>query len=233
MHEKSLGPRRAWYSPVSIWRSVLLRPRVYVSVLISAVILWLLPDRLALSLRCAAAWDAGGLVYLGMAFAAMARCGADIIRRKAARQDDSGLVILIIILLAIASSFASIIGLLTEARDKGASEELRALCLGLAALTIVVSWFVTQVAFTFHYAHEHYSPERGHTAGGLAFPGDEHPDYWDFFYFSTSIGATSQTSDTDVKSKGMRRLVALHAIVSFFFNTTVLALTINLAAGLA
>lgn len=233
MHEKTLGPRRGWYHPLAIWHSVLLRPRVYVSVMASALVLWALPDHLGLSLRCAAAWDVGGMVYLGMAFVTMSRCGSDVIRRKAARQDDSGIVILIIILLAIASSFASIVGLLTEAKAKGASEEMRALLLGLAGLTIAVSWFVTQVAFTFHYAHEHYSPERGHTAGGLAFPGDEHPDYWDFFYFSTSIGASSQTSDTDVKSKGMRRLVTLHAIVSFFFNTTVLALTINLAAGLA
>jgi uncharacterized membrane protein len=69
-------------------------------------------------------------------------------------------------------------------------------------------------------------------AGGLIFPGDNRPDYWDFLYFSTSIGATSQTSDTAIRSKALRRLVTLHAVVSFFFNTTVLALTINLAASL-
>ena len=67
---------------------------------------------------------------------------------------------------------------------------------------------------------------------GLIFPDDDHPDYWDFFYFATSIGATSQTSDVAIRSKSLRRLVTFHAVLSFFFNTTVLALTINLAAGL-
>ena len=67
----------------------------------------------------------------------------------------------------------------------------------------------------------------------LTFPGDGRPDYWDFFYFATSFGAASQTSDVAINSKPMRRLATLHAIVSFFFNTMVLALTINLAASLA
>ena len=87
--------------------------------------------------------------------------------------------------------------------------------------------------FAFHYAHEHYSPHGSHAIeGGLDFPADRHPDYWDVIYFSTSIGATSQTSDVSIKSKEIRRLVTLHAVVSFFFNTMVLALTINLAASL-
>jgi uncharacterized membrane protein len=88
--------------------------------------------------------------------------------------------------------------------------------------------------FTLHYAHDYYRPDprSAEAAGGLEFPGDAHPDYWDFFYFATSIGAASQTSDTLIKSKASRRLVTLHAIVSFFFNTSVLALAINLAASL-
>jgi uncharacterized membrane protein len=68
--------------------------------------------------------------------------------------------------------------------------------------------------------------------GGLDFRGDRNPDYWDFFYFATSIGAASQTSDVSIHTKPLRRLVTLHAIISFFFNTAVLALTINLAASI-
>ena len=70
-------------------------------------------------------------------------------------------------------------------------------------------------------------------AAASIFRGCEQPDYWDFLYFSTSIGATSQTSDVAIKSRALRRLVTLHAIVSFFFNTAVLALTVNIAASLA
>jgi len=132
---------------------------------------------------------------------------------------------------AIGASFLAIAELIGLAKTAGS--EARIWYLALAGSTIFVSWLVTQVMFAFHYAHEHYSPHGSHaTEGGLDFPTDQHPDYWDFIYFSTSIGATSQTSDVAIKSKEIRRLVTLHAVVSFFFNTMVLALTINLLASL-
>ena len=93
---------------------------------------------------------------------------------------------------------------------------------------------MTQVAFALYYAHDYYLPDDGGDAqGGLEFPGTEVPDYWDFLYFATSIGATSQTSDTAIKSHSLRRLVTLHSVIAFFFNTAVLALTVNIAASLA
>ena len=100
-------------------------------------------------------------------------------------------------------------------------------------LTIMISWIVTQVAFALHYAHAYYRPDRAAIRAGLDFPECDQPDYWDFLYFSTSIGATSQTSNVSIKSRALRRLVTLHATVSFFFNTAVLALTVNIAASLA
>lgn len=138
-----------------------------------------------------------------------------------------------IILLAIAASFAAIAGLIGEAKLLTTGNSEKALLAGLAVLTIMTSWGVTQVAFALHYAHDYYRPDEGDEAGGLIFPGCEDPDYWDFLYFATSIGATSQTSDTAIKSRALRRLVTLHAIVAFFFNTAVLALTVNIAASLA
>ena len=93
---------------------------------------------------------------------------------------------------------------------------------------------VTQVVFTLHYAHEYYRPSGGPQAfaEGLDFRGDRNPDYWDFFYFATSFGAASQTSDVSILTKPLRRLATLHAIISFSFNTAVLALAINLAASM-
>jgi uncharacterized membrane protein len=166
----------------------------------------------------------------------MRGCTSDTIRSRAARQDDSAVVILVLVLLAMFSSFAAIFGLLGAA--KSASDEGKLFFVGLAAATIVISWLVTQIAFTVHYAHEYYAPDHlpektGAKTNALTFPCDPTPDYWDFFYFATSFGAASQTSDVTVNSKAMRRLATLHAIVSFFFNTMVLALTINLAASLA
>jgi uncharacterized membrane protein len=107
------------------------------------------------------------------------------------------------------------------------------LFVGLAGATILISWMVMQVAFELHYAHQYYRPDYSMSGvSGLDFPKDAHPDYWDFFYFSTSIGAASQTSDVNINSKELRRLVTLHAIVAFFFNVAVVALMINLAASL-
>lgn len=224
---------RSWYNPMSIIRSLILRPRVYTAALAGAVTLYVLPRELAQTVRATIAWDVGGFIYLIFAFQLMFTCHADRIKARAARRDDSRLVILTIVILAIISSFAAIAGLIGQAKlaTTGANEKL--LLAGLAALTIIVSWCVMQVAFALHYAHDYYMPNEGSDAGGgLIFPGCEVPDYWDFLYFSTSIGATSQTSDTSIRSRALRRLVTVHAAISFFFNTAVLALTVNIAASL-
>jgi uncharacterized membrane protein len=216
--------------PKSIARSVAIQPRLYSSVLAGVVALILLPRDWPAGFRAAVAWDVSAGIYLMLAFHLMLTCKGEALRVRAARQDDSRMVILVIILLAITAGVVTIAGLLAAAKDA----PHKALNLGLAAATIVLSWTVTQVVFTLHYAHEYYRPSDGRQAHveGLDFRGDRNPDYWDFFYFATSFGAASQTSDVTILTKPLRRLATLHAIISFFFNTAVLALTINLAASL-
>lgn len=224
---------RGWYDPVALWQSIAMRPRFYVAVAVGALALASLPWSWAGMVRAAVAWDLSGLTYLLFAFR-LIFTGGQRIKLRAARRDDSRLVILTIILLGIAASFAAIAGLIGEAKLPATGPSEKLLLGGLAVLTIMNSWIVTQVVFALHYAHDYYRPDPGSDAGcGLDFPGCEQPDYWDFLYFSTSIGATSQTSDVAIKSRALRRLVTLHAIVSFFFNTAVLALTVNIAASLA
>jgi uncharacterized membrane protein len=221
--------KRPWYSPTSIARSIAMRPRFYWSVLVGIAALVLLPTSWPASLRGALAWDLSAAIYLALAVRVMLTCKGSIIRARAARQDDSRVVILIIILLAIAASFVAIVGLLAEAKI-----DHKVLNLGLAAATIILAWIVLQVVFTLHYAHEYYRPSGGTQsfAEGLDFRGEPTPDYWDFFYFATSFGAASQTSDVSIRTKPLRRLATLHAITSFFFNSVVLALSINIAASL-
>jgi uncharacterized membrane protein len=225
-------PIRTWYRPTSLARGFIARPKLYFAIACAALAQFLMPATLPLVARAAAAWNIGGLVYLTLAFGLFRSCRVDEIRQRAAREDESAIVFLLLILAAIASSFSATIGLIGEA--KAAKGQMAALFLGLSGLTILVSWTVTQIVFTLHYAHSYYQPVSGagDTLRGLKFPEDDHPDYWDFFYFTTSIGATSQTSDVSITSKSLRRLVAFQAVVSFVFNTTVLALAINLAAGL-
>ncbi len=223
---------RGWYHPMAFMHSVMIRPRLYGAILAGTLALFLLPHSWPHTVRSAIAWDTGGFVYLFFAVRLMLNCGADRIKARAARHDDSRAVILFMILLAIAASFAAIGGLIGEAKLPATGQSEKVFLAALAVVTIMTSWSVTQVVFALHYAHDYYRPDGG-TAGGLRFPECEDPDYWDFLYFSTSIGATSQTSDTEVRSRALRRLVTLHAIVAFFFNTAVLALTVNIAASLA
>jgi uncharacterized membrane protein len=114
-----------------------------------------------------------------------------------------------------------------------APQRAQAVRVGIAAATILCSWFFVHLIFAIHYAHDYYG--RGGTRGGLVFPGDKdgaaEPDYWDFLYFSFTIGAASQTSDVAVVSRRMRRLVLAHTVVAFLFNTTILALAVNVGAG--
>ncbi|ADP72176.1 protein of unknown function DUF1345 [Rhodomicrobium vannielii ATCC 17100] len=226
--------RRGWYHPVSFWESLSIRPRFYSAVLVGSLAYGLLPDSLALAVRAAITWDLGGLTYLLLALRLDFTSDAAKIQKRAARRDDSRLIILTIILLAIAASFAAITAVGLEAKLPETSAKEKMSLAALALFTLVISWSVTQIAFALHYAHAFYRPDPGSDAGrGLEFPGCDRPDYWDFLYFATSIGAASQTSDTLVKSHALRRLVTLHAVVSFFFNTAVLALTVNISASLA
>jgi uncharacterized membrane protein len=222
--------RRHWYHPRSIAGSLAIRPRLYLSALAGLAALVLLPRGWPAGVREAVAWDLFAAIYLVLAFNVMMTCKGAALRARAARQDDSRTVILVIILLAITASFVAIAGLLAAAKETPS----KALNLGLAASTIVLAWTVTQVVFTLHYAHEYYRPTDGSNgvAEGLDFGNDRNPDYWDFFYFATSFGAASQTSDVTILTKPLRRLATLHAIISFFFNTAVLALSINIAASL-
>jgi uncharacterized membrane protein len=228
------GRVRGWYDPLAVIQSIAMRPRFYAAAVAGALALAFLPQGWPRMARAVAAWDIGGLTYLVFAFRLVLTCGADRIRARAARRDDSRLAILTIILLAITASFAAIAGLIGEAKAPTTDASEKLILGSLAVATIMVSWVVTQVAFALHYAHDFYGPDEGSdSGGGLVFPGCEQPDYWDFLYFSTSIGATSQTSDVSIKSRALRRLVTLHATASFFFNTAVLALTVNIAASLA
>jgi uncharacterized membrane protein len=222
--------KRHWYDPRSIARSIVIRPRLYCSALAGAAALVVLPRDWPAGVREAVAWDLSAAIYLILAFRVMLTCKGEALRARAARQDDSRVVILVIILLAITASFVAIAQLLAAAKEMPS----KGLNLGLAAATIVLAWTVTQVVFTLHYAHEYYRPTGGREAiaEGLDFRGDRNPDYWDFFYFATSFGAASQTSDVSILTKPLRRLATLHAVISFFFNAAVLALGINIAASL-
>lgn len=159
--------------------------------------------------------------YLTMMFVLMWRTSHDDLRRHAEADDEGAAIILIIAILAAGVSLASIFMVLNR-KDLNVGEALFA----LAAAPL--GWATLHVLAAFRYAHLYYAPDPD---GGLDFPGTKAPDIWDFLYFSFTIGMTAQVSDVVVTSGRLRKLVIVHGIGSFFFNTVILALAVN--AGLA
>ena len=200
------------------------RPRTFISILIGIVVFFFLPGTLRLVTRWLIGWDIFVAIYLVLAYIMMFRCGLAHIKRNAVLQDDGRFLILLVTGLGAFASIAAIV-LELGAEHRGASQ------LTLATVTIALSWAAVHTTFALHYAHDYY---RGAKPGGLQFPsGDQHDhaDYWDFVYFSFVIGMTAQVSDVGITDKTIRRTVTAHGIISFIFNTALLALMVNIAAS--
>jgi uncharacterized membrane protein len=205
-------------------RVVYARPRTFVSFLVGVVAFFLLPDSLRLVTRLLTGWDIFIALYLLLVYIMMLRCGLAHIRRNAVLQDDGRFLILLVTALG---AFASIGAIVFELGGTHRS----VVDLTLATVTIALSWAAVHTTFALHYAHEFY---RGAKPGGLQFPsGDQHhdADYWDFVYFSFVIGMTAQVSDVGITDRIIRRTATAHGIISFVFNTALVALMVNIAAS--
>ena len=175
-------------------------------------------------------WNAGACLYIVLAGVMMARSNQESMQRRAGHEDDGQLVILMLVVLAAVASLSAIIAELVMVKDM--TGPLRYAHIGLAVLTIFASWAFTHLMFALHYAHDYYVARVAGRAGGLDFPNDDAPDYADFLYFAFIIGTSAQTADVSISSKAMRRVGLVHSVLSFIFNTTLLALTINIAASM-
>ena len=152
------------------------------------------------------------------------------IREFATKEDGSAPYLFVMVLL---SSFASLVSVLLLMTSDEFSKDPFFLFVAIAGM--MLSWTMVHSLFTFHYAHMYYDNlpgDKTRMAEGLEFPGNEKPDYIDFAYFSFIIGCTFQVSDVAISSRLIRRMVLLHGLLSFVLNTFVVALTINLIAGL-
>lgn len=212
------------------WR---VRSRLILSVIFSLISSFLLPSGFSLSTRILFIWDVGMICFLVSTWVLMVRAIPKTMRRNAQRQDEGRLVILSLITAAACASILAIAFILRETKGKDASIVIPHII--LAVVTIIGSWLIVHTIFAMHYAHEYYQDHKiqsNSKAGGLDFPEDIEPDYWDFLYFSFVIGMTSQVSDVQITSHSLRRLSLFHSILSFFFNTAIVAMSINIIAGL-
>ena len=189
-----------------------------------------------LALHTHALWTASLAIYdafaiLGFIWVTVVLTPRQQIRAVAQRQDVGRTVIFIFVILVACAALFAVAFLIRSGKPE---ERHLSIHLSLALATVVLSWLLMHSVFGLRYAHRFYddsitSVEKH--AGGLKFPEDDLPDYRDFVYFSFVIGMTCQVSDVCVTSREMRRLVLLHGILSFGFNTVILALTINTVSG--
>ncbi len=213
----------------TVLHQIRLRPRLTAAALVGLaayLAMAVAPVAFLSDTRALVAWDAGTGLYVALAWTMMLRPDVERMRARAREQDDGAAVVLALTVGAAVASLAAIVRHLV-----GLAPAHRSSHFALAVVTIFFSWCFIHTAFALHYAHEYYL-DRGKRGPGLDFPGGDPPDYADFLYFSFVIGATSQTSDVSIQSPSLRRLVLLHGVIAFFFNTTLLALSVSLAGTL-
>jgi uncharacterized membrane protein len=212
------------------------RPRLLVAIVAGVAAglasAWLAPE-MKVSTCLIIGWDVLSLSFLGAMLVTMLDHGPTDIRARAALDDEGRGFILALVLGAAAASVWAVGAELGLAKD--AHGLMKAARISLAFGTVMLSWLMVQMIFALHYAHEYYGVDEddgARDAEGLEFPGDRRPDYWDFLHFAIVIGVACATADVNFTSKGLRQLGTVHSLVAFAFNTVIVALTINLTAGL-
>lgn len=197
--------------------------------MLGALVINLAPSPLSPLSRGLAAWDVALAVYLCVLLFKMRMSKPESIAKRAAENDEGRHFTLLLSLAAVAFSVVAVI-----AEVGAGANETKTWHVAFVFGTVALSWLFVHTTLAAHYTHEYYGPDEDGegTREGLIFPGDEKPDFWDFWHFALVIGVANQTADVQISSKAIRRIVTMHGVIAFVFNTVVLALTINQAAGL-
>ena len=216
----------------SAWNFLRFRPRLYGCALLGLVVAYLLPaDWAALTItRVIIGWNVGTWTYLAMTGRMMFTSTHEKMRRRAIDHDEGKMAVLAFVVIAAMVCLGAIVNQLGVAKGLHGSDKY--LHIALAGLTLLSSWSFTHVMFALHYAHDYYSSAARGQPGGLDFPGEDCPDYGDFLYFAAIIGTSGQTADVTFNARFQRRTGLVHCVLAFYFNATLLALTINIASSL-
>ncbi len=187
-----------------------------------------IPDR---NVRLLNGWNSFCIFFLSLNWITFWTISPKEIRQEAAIQNVNKIVVFVVSLIATVVALTTVLKLLLDKIQSGMSFTLISGIVGL-----LLSWILVHSIFTLRYAHlfyaNHKEDESKH-AGGLEFPEEPHPDFIDFAYYAFVIGMTFQVSDVTVTSKMLRRLTLLHSLLAFAFNTIIVALTVNVIAGLS
>jgi uncharacterized membrane protein len=212
------------------------RPRIYICALVVVLVYFATPHDIREATRALIAWNVGAFLFIALVGWMAAHATAQSCRAHAALEDENQWVLLVVGTGAACAALAAIIAELGAVKDMTGFN--KAAHIALTGGTIVSAWTFIHLLFALHYAHQYYADDDGDPAtpppsrAGLQFPGDEPPTFGDFFYYSFVIGCACATADVNTISRVMRRTTLAHGVFAFFFNTVVLALTINIGAGL-
>lgn len=216
----------------TVGRAITGRKRLFIAAALGAVVFLLVPSTASLPTRAIVAWDAFVTIFMVLIFHLFSVQRPEHMPADAAAQEEGEWTIFWITVGAVMASFGAIIYVFSASKDMASAD--RGLHVALVAFTLFASWLMTHVVFGLRYAHEYYETVPGGRAvvGGLQFPADDDPDYWDFMYFALVLGMTFQVSDVVITSRLLRRVATLHGLLGFLFNTVVIALTVNIGASL-
>jgi uncharacterized membrane protein len=215
------------------FRQVRRHPRLAIAVGVGVVVYVALPGGLETAMRLLIAFDIAAIAFLAAIWFMMARATQSDMRWRSGLEDEGRFTILGLAASIAVAILLAIVSELHGSKDLPASQQ--PIHVALAAATILLSWIFMNTMFALHYAHDYYGEGDGpdeKIAGGLIFPGDDAPAYSDFLYFSFVIGMTFQVADVAIEDKGLRRVALVQGVLAFFFNVIVVALTINILAGM-
>ena len=202
--------------------------RLAFGLVVGTLTAYLWPDRHSLAVRIVAGWDAGALVLLSFVWFVILTADPQKTKGRAAGSDPGRTVAWILVLLA--SSFSLFAGAVVLRHARTIEPARSTLLIGLCLAAVITAWSLTHTSFTLRYAHLYYRDD-GEGEGGLGFPGERKPDDFDFAYFAFTVGMCFQVSDVVVTSPQIRRAVLGHAVLSFAYNTVIVALVLNLLFG--
>jgi uncharacterized membrane protein len=208
------------------------RPRMVIATVVGIAVALLLPDVDRAVTRALLGWNAAVWLYLVLLWWTMWRDDHERMRRVAVANAENASMVLMVIGSAAIASIVAIVLELANAKGTGAHHAVPAI--GLALVTVMASWVLLPTLFALNYASLYYG-DGSEQGSGLIFPDKNpefRPDYSDFIYFSVTIAVASQTADVAISGRKLRRLVLVHSALSFLFNTSILALMVNIAAGL-
>lgn len=166
-----------------------------------------------------AGFDLAAFLFLVSLVPLLRQGQAARMRARAARNDANRAVLLVFCGVVL---FVILVAVGGELRGRSST-----VTIALVVTTLILAWLFSNIVYALHYAHLFYSAGEKGDAGGLQFPDTAEPDYWDFLYFSVTLGMTFQTSDVAIAARRMRRVVTGQCLAAFLFNLGVIAFTVN------